>query len=265
MANTSNAKNSLARPPAKPPVKQLAKQRLDLLLVERGLAPSRSAAAAMIMAGEVMFGTTKLTKAGQLVRAGVSLTVVNRPRYVSRGGDKLASVAKALNLNFDGATVLDVGSSTGGFSDYALQNGAAKCYAVDVGTAQLAYKLRQDSRVEVLERTDIRDIKLAQLDPQPDLAVIDVSFISLTKIVSAVANLIAPGSQIIAMAKPQFEADKPTADRYKGVIKDEVVRARILDDLEDQLKRNFTIIASADSRVHGAQGNRERFYLLQTR
>lgn len=241
----------------------MKKQRLDLLLVERNLAASRTAAQAMIMAGEVRTGTTVLAKPGQNIPADTPLTVAARPQYVSRGGDKLDSVAPALNLDFTGTIVLDVGSSTGGFTDYALQNGAAKVYAVDVGTAQLAYKLRQDPRVTSLERTDIRTLGPAQLKPQPTLAVIDVSFISLIKILPAVANLLPPKAPIVAMAKPQFEADKPTADRYKGVIKDEAARSEILQRLEQDIAKNFNVIASADSTVHGAHGNRERFYLLK--
>ncbi|HUC20042.1 MAG TPA: TlyA family RNA methyltransferase [Candidatus Polarisedimenticolaceae bacterium] len=241
-----------------------SKQRLDLLLVERGLAPTRTAGQAMIMAGEVVLGTDKLTKPGMMILADADIEVSARPRYVSRGGDKLASVAGALNLDFSGKVVLDVGSSTGGFTDFCLQQGAKRVYAVDVGTAQLAYQLRQDARVVVLERTDIRALNPGQLDPRPEMAVIDVSFISLTKILTDVADLIAPDGQIIAMAKPQFEADKPTADRYKGIIKDEVVRAKILAGLEASMKYGgFTIAASADSAVHGARGNRERFYVLK--
>lgn len=240
------------------------KQRLDLILVERKLAPTRSVAQAMIMAGEVKQGTTVLTKAGHMVKADVELTVAERPRYVSRGGDKLASVVEALGLDFTDAVVLDVGSSTGGFTDYALQHGATHCYAVDVGTNQLAYSLRQDERVTVIEQTDIRRVDSTQLNPRPTIAVIDVSFISLTKILPTVARLVAPGSPVVAMAKPQFEADKPTADRYKGVIKDEKIRLAILSSLETAIKPQFIIENSADSAVHGPQGNRERFYLLRS-
>lgn len=235
------------------------KQRLDVLMVERGLASSRTAAQAMIMAGEVSTNTTKLTKPGQQIDADAPIDIVQKSRYVSRGGDKLASVAEALGLDFTGKVVLDVGSSTGGFTDYALQNGATKSYAVDVGTNQLAFKLRSDDRVVVMEQTDIRR---AELPEQADIAVIDVSFISLSKILPVVAELVKSGGQIVAMAKPQFEADKPTADKYRGVIKDEKVHKQILDRLESEMKQLFRIEASADSAVHGAEGNRERFYLL---
>jgi 23S rRNA (cytidine1920-2'-O)/16S rRNA (cytidine1409-2'-O)-methyltransferase len=240
------------------------KQRLDTILVERGWASSRAVAQAMIMAGEVSHQTTKLTKPGQLVAADIVLQLQPRRRYVSRGGDKLASVADELGLDFTGKVVLDVGSSTGGFTDYALQHGAVTVYAVDVGTAQLAYKLRQDSRVKVMERTDIRTVAIEQLNPHPTIAVVDVSFISLTKILPAVARLVAPGAPIIAMAKPQFETDKATADRYRGVIRDETLRLRILTLFQEKIKEFFTIAASADSAIAGASGNRERFYLLRT-
>jgi len=217
----------------------------------------------MIMAGQVKHGTTILSKPGQTVAWDAELTTADLPRYVSRGGDKLASVAEALNLDFADKVVLDVGSATGGFTDYALQNGAAKVYAIDVGSAQLAYKLRQDSRVEVQERTDIR--KLENLPETPDIAVADVSFISLTSVLPAIAKLIAPDAPIVAMAKPQFETDKATADRYRGVIRDEAVRLQILELFQTKIKNSFTILASADSAVHGAGGNRERFYLLQAK
>jgi 23S rRNA (cytidine1920-2'-O)/16S rRNA (cytidine1409-2'-O)-methyltransferase len=219
----------------------------------------------MIMAGQVKSGTTVLSKPGQSVAAGTELTVTASPRYVSRGGDKLASVAAALKLDFTHAIVLDVGSSTGGFTDFCLQHGAVWVYAVDVGNAQLAYKLRSDSRITVIERTDIRELAADRLSPPPTIAVIDVSFTSLTKILPAVAALLPPSAPIVAMAKPQFETDRATASRYRGVISDEPLRQQILRDFEAAIAGDFTIQASADSAVHGAQGNRERFYRLQPR
>lgn len=221
-------------------------------------------AQAMIMAGEVSHKTTKLTKPGQTVEADIELEIADRRRYVSRGGDKLASVAEQLGVNFEDAIVLDVGSSTGGFTDYALQHGARKVYAVDVGTNQLAYKLRNDDRVVVIEQTDIRDIDSHLLDPTPNIAVIDVSFISLTKVLDSVAKLITNNGQIVAMAKPQFETDKPTADKHKGVIKDDKLRNKILSDFEAKIDGHFEIVGKKDSEVTGAQGNRERFYLLKS-
>lgn len=214
------------------------------------------------MAGKVMIGTKRLTKPGHQVDIDSDIQVEDSPKYVSRGGDKLDSVAAQLKLDFDGKVVLDVGSSTGGFTDYVLQNGATKVYAVDVGTAQLDYKLRKDSRVAVMEQTDIRDISLKQLDPPPGMAVIDVSFISLIKILPRVTELIQSGGQIVAMAKPQFEADKATADQHKGIIKDSALREKILAEFEQKIAADFKIIAKCDSGVAGAKGNLERFYLF---
>jgi 23S rRNA (cytidine1920-2'-O)/16S rRNA (cytidine1409-2'-O)-methyltransferase len=228
-------------------------------MVERGLAASRTQAQALIMAGQVSGEGKILDKSGQVLDESTRLHLKDQPRFVSRAGDKLASVADELKLDFAGKVVLDVGSSTGGFTDYALQHGAAKVYDVDVGTGQLAYKLRQDSRVVVMERTDIRQAAV----PEPaDIAVIDVSFISLTKVLEAVIGLIKPGSPIVAMAKPQFEAGKPMADRYHGVIPLGPERDAILAELRDWLGERFTIEAEADSGLAGAEGNVERFFRL---
>ncbi len=232
------------------------------MLVEKGLAETRAKAQALIMAGRVNVDGMPATKAGHLVSGDLEIRIDQGPKYVSRGGLKMASVAKKLAIDFNGKTVLDVGSSTGGFTDYALQNSAAKVYAVDVGTNQLDQKLRNDSRVVVLEKTDIRKVELPE---KADLALIDVSFISLTKILIPVSRLLTRDGLIVAMAKPQFEASKQIADRYSGVIKDETVRQQILDDLETWLREHYEIIGSADSEVTGAQGNRERFYLLDAK
>lgn len=207
-----------------------------------------------------MAGTEMLSKPGQLVDEDTELTVKESPKYVSRGGDKLASVAEELQLDFCDKVVLDIGASTGGFTDFVLQNGAAKVYAVDVGNAQLAYRLRQDPRVVVMERTDIRK---AVLPEHADMAVADLSFISLTKVSDDALKLIKPDGLIIAMAKPQFETDKTTADRYQGVIKDKKVRQEILRQFEAKISNNFEIIGSADSGVPGTKGNLERFYVLK--
>jgi 23S rRNA (cytidine1920-2'-O)/16S rRNA (cytidine1409-2'-O)-methyltransferase len=246
------------------------KQRLDLLLVERGLAPSRAAAQAMIMAGQVSAEGQRLDKSGMMIDPTLDLHVKDRPRFVSRAGDKLASVAEVLGLQFAGRTVLDVGSSTGGFTDFVLQQGAAQVYCVDVGTAQLAYKLRQDPRVVVMEQTDIRNVQVGEgkrnIPRAADMAVMDVSFVSLTKVLEATARLVQPGVSIVAMAKPQFEAGKPLADRYRGVIPVGPVRDGILDDLRAWMRdHTFTVLAEADSGLPGAEGNLERFFLLQAK
>lgn len=238
------------------------KQRLDVLLVERGVVPTRTQAQALIMAGQVSANGKRLEKPGLSVAADLEIHVKDQPKYVSRAGDKLASVAEAFGLDFWGKVVLDVGSSTGGFTDFALQNGAEKVYCVDVGTGQLAYKLRQDERVVVMEQTDIRD---AQLPEPADMAVMDVSFISLTKVLEATAALVKPGGFIAAMAKPQFEAGKLLADKYHGVIPLGGERDDVLADLREWMSERFEIEAECDSGLPGAEGNVERFFLLRSR
>jgi 23S rRNA (cytidine1920-2'-O)/16S rRNA (cytidine1409-2'-O)-methyltransferase len=235
------------------------KQRLDLLMVERGLAPTRTQAQALIMAGQVSAGGKRLEKPGVNVDTTIELHVKDQPKYVSRAGDKLASVAENFNLDFRSKTVLDVGSSTGGFTDYALRAGAEQVFCVDVGTGQLAYKLRQDPRVVVMEQTDIREAKL----PEPaDMAVMDVSFISLKKVLEPTAALVKPGGLIAAMAKPQFEAGKPLADKYRGVIPMGKERDEVLSNLREWMSERFEIVAEMDSGLSGAEGNVERFFLL---
>lgn len=237
------------------------KKRLDHLLVERGLAPSRTVAQAMVMAGLVSNDSRLLDKPGMPVPADVVLHVKAQHRYVSRAGDKLASVAQVLDVDFDGKIVLDVGSSTGGFTDYALQQGAFKVYAVDVGTAQLAYKLQNDTRVISMEKTDIRK---AVLPEQPDIAVVDVSFIALEKILPAIRSLVRPDGVVLVMAKPQFEAGKAVADQYRGVIPMGPVRDKILDTLREQIIRlGFVIRNEADSGLAGQSGNVEHFMKLE--
>lgn len=218
-------------------------------------------AQSMIMAGQVSVEGRILDKPGVQVASDLDLKLKTQSQYVSRAGNKLASVAEELGLVFSGQTVLDVGSSTGGFTDYALQHGAIKVYAVDVGTAQLAYKLRQDDRVVIMEKTDIRE---AVLPEKPDLALIDVSFISLTKILESVSELVRPFGLIVAMTKPQFEAGKTLADRYHGVIPVGKDRDDIFKQFELWLvNHGFEVVGSADSGVAGMHGNIERFYTLK--
>jgi 23S rRNA (cytidine1920-2'-O)/16S rRNA (cytidine1409-2'-O)-methyltransferase len=236
------------------------KKRLDILLVDLGHAPTRTQAQAIIMAGLVSAEGRRLDKPGMMVDEKAVLSVKERPRFVSRAGEKLASVAEKLKLSFHDTVVLDVGSSTGGFTDYALQNGATKVFAVDVGTGQLSYKLRQDERVILMEQTDIRD---AALPDEPDIAVIDVSFISLTKILEPVRDLVREGGLIVAMAKPQFEAGRALADKYKGVIPVGAERDEVLKTLKSWIQERFEILDEADSGVTGASGNLEHFYLLR--
>lgn len=234
------------------------KQRLDQALVQRRLASSRSQAENLIRLGEVTVNQKVITKAGHFVSEESDISVKQNERYVSRAGLKLASVAKLLNLDFRDKIVLDVGSSTGGFTDYALQNGAKLVYAVDVGTEQLHSSLRGDERIELYEKTDIRDFTPSRA---PDIVVMDVSFISLRYILPHIHTVSSPNTQVVAMLKPQFEAGKHQVN--KGIIKNESVRRSILKDFEAWSKAKFVIIDKRDSGVSGTKGNQERFYLLR--
>ena len=231
--------------------------RLDKALVQLGLVTTRSQAESYIRLGRVKVAGRLITKPGYFVH-DLSLVELNQPeQFVSRAGLKLASVADKLAVDFRGKTVLDVGSSTGGFTDYALSRGARRVICVDVGTDQLHPKLRRDARVELHEKTDIRDFAT---DQSVDIILIDVSFISLREVLPHLAELATRQTQVVAMVKPQFE----TGNRLKncGVIKNDTERRRILHDFEQWAKRYFLLRAKADSAVAGARGNRERFYLL---
>ena len=237
----------------------MMKIRLDHLLVERGLTESRSRAENYIRLGKVIVGGIKQRKPGFFVNKDSDIKILQNIQYVSRAGLKLESVAKILKLDFRNKIVLDVGSSTGGFSDYALQNGARKVIAVDVGTNQLHPKLRLNSKIELHEKTDIRNFKTKDLI---DIVVIDVSFISLRDILPSVVNLISKNTQIIAMVKPQFEAGKDNTIR--GVVKNNSLRRKIMQDFEKWCKtNNLFVVNKRDSEIKGAKGNQERFYVLK--
>ncbi len=236
------------------------KQRLDQALMARGLVRSRSQAESYIRLGEVTVNGKVITKAGTMVGDENTIVLTAAEQYVSRAALKLASVAAVLKLDFRGKTVLDVGSSTGGFTEYALKHGAAKVIAVEVGTDQLHPSLRGNPQIELHEKTDIRDFRTAQ---KIDLVVADVSFISLRDILPSVAKLCTRETRLAMMVKPQFEAAQSNL-KHKGVIKNDKMRRDILKDFEDWAKRHFVIIDKADSDVAGTKGNRERFYLLKT-
>ena len=236
------------------------KQRLDQALVARGFVSSRSQAESWIKLGKVFVHGKTASKSGLLVTPEALIELKTTEQYVSRAGLKLASVAAAFKLDFKGALVLDVGSSTGGFTDYALQHGAEKVIAVEAGTDQLHPSLHAHPRIELHERTDIRDMH--ELSTTPDIVLIDVSFISLRDILPHVAKLSKKQTIIIPMVKPQFEAlhSKLT---HKGVIKNDRLRREILKDFEMWVKQFFVILDKADSAVAGSKGNVERFYKLQ--
>jgi 23S rRNA (cytidine1920-2'-O)/16S rRNA (cytidine1409-2'-O)-methyltransferase len=252
------------------------KQRLDKRLVELGLVPTRSQAESYIRLGEVKVSGKVITKPGELIGETDVVNFTATEQYVSRAALKLASVAQALRVDFRGKTVLDIGSSTGGFTDYALKHGAAKSIAVEVGTNQLHPSLHGDPRIELHEQTDVRNLRLRSkelrakgeeqglvyIEQSPDIAVMDVSFISAREVLPAISKLLAPSSQLIAMIKPQFEAVAANL-KHKGVIKNDRMRRDILKDFESWATQYFVIVDKADSEISGSKGNVERFYLLK--
>jgi 23S rRNA (cytidine1920-2'-O)/16S rRNA (cytidine1409-2'-O)-methyltransferase len=232
------------------------KKRLDVLLVERGLAESRAQAQALVLAGLV----PGYDKPGHQVAEDAELEVERPPRYVSRGGEKLANALEQLEVELDGRDAIDVGASTGGFTDYLLQHGVARVVAVDVGYGQLHPKLRGDPRVTVLERTNARE--LGELPFRPDLLVCDVSFISVRTALPPVLRLLEPGWDAIVLVKPQFEAGKGEVGRG-GVIRDADVHRRVMREVVDAaLGWGATTVGVVDSRLPGPKGNREFFVHL---
>jgi 23S rRNA (cytidine1920-2'-O)/16S rRNA (cytidine1409-2'-O)-methyltransferase len=236
----------------------MGKIRLDQALVQRKLTSTRSQAESYIKLGYVKVDNKEISKPGFLVSPENKVQLTIKQQYVSRAALKLTSVADKLNLNFKNKIVLDVGSSTGGFTDYALKHGAKKVIAVEVGTNQLHPSLRGYSQIELHEQTDIRNF---QTNETIDLVVADVSFISLREILPSIARLSNKNTEIVVMLKPQFEAG--SHDVNKGVVKNSALRRKILKDFEDWTKKSFKIINKADSEVAGAKGNLERFYFLK--
>ncbi len=233
------------------------KIRLDHYLVAKGLVESRSQAESYIRLGMVKVNGQIVTKTGFGVGPKDKVVFSVDQQYVSRAGLKLASVADGLELDFTNKTVLDVGSSTGGFTDFVLSKGAQMVIAVDVGTEQMHPRLRSDKRVELHEQTDIRDF---MTDQKIDVVVIDVSFVSIRDILPDVNKIAGPSATIVAMIKPQFEAGKNS--KNKGVIKNDKMRREILKDFENWANYSFKILAKADSKIPGEKGNLERFYVL---
>ena len=239
----------------------MARSRADQLLVDRGLAESRSKAQALILAGLVYAGERKVEKAGQPLAEDVALEVKGKDHpWVSRGGIKLAHGLDHFGWDVTGAVALDVGSSTGGFTDVLLSRGAAKVYAVDVGTNQLAWKLRQDPRVEVHEQTNARSLD-ATVIPEPiDIIVCDASFIGLEKVLEAPLTLAKTGAKLVALIKPQFEAGREEVGKG-GVVRDEAVRQRVCDAAAEWVAgQGWQVLGVTESPITGPEGNVE--YLL---
>jgi len=234
--------------------------RADALLVARGLASSRAQAQALIMTGEVTSGDHRVDKPGALLAADATLAVAARPRFVSRGGDKLDFALGALDVEVRARVCLDVGASTGGFTDCLLQRGAARVYAVDVGYGQLADKLRKDARVDVRERVNARDLQAEDFAPAPDLVVVDASFIGIGKLIGPIARVLQPGGTLLTLVKPQFEAGRAAASRGRGVIRDEETRLGAIAGARSAIEdAGFAVLGEVDSAVHGPKGNVERF------
>lgn len=243
----------------------MKKMRIDVLLVERGLAESRNLAQRLVMAGEVRVEGEMVHKPSVQVAVNAKIEVKARPKYVSRGGKKLAAAIDAFMVAVEGKICADVGASTGGFTDCLLQNGATKVYAIDVGYGVLHWKLRQDPRVVVMERTNARYVD--QLPEPVDLVTIDASFISLALILPAVRGWFAEADgQVIALIKPQFEAGRKAAAVHAGVIKDRVVHEAVLKStLEDAIALGFTPAGLIPSPIQGPKGNVEFLVDLRLR
>jgi len=240
------------------------KQRLDKLMVERGLAPSREKAQALIMAGQVVVGDHAADKAGQQVAADAEIRIKGEALpYVGRGGLKLRKALDEFGVDVSGLVALDVGASTGGFTDCLLQAGARKVFAVDVGYGQLAWKLRRDPRVVNIEKTNIRYLAPDRLDETPAVAVIDASFISLGKVLPAVAGLIGPGGRIIALIKPQFEVGRGEVGKG-GIVRDPAAHEKAVAGVRQAATElGATVCGVCDSPILGADGNREFLILLE--
>ncbi|MEN6412550.1 MAG: TlyA family RNA methyltransferase [Veillonellales bacterium] len=237
------------------------KERLDTLLVSKGLAPSRERAKAWIMAGTVLVNGQRIDKAGSMVPSQANIRVAGDSiGYVSRGGLKLAKALKTFSIRLENKVMADIGASTGGFTDCALQNGAAKVYAIDVGYGQLAWSLRTDARVINMERTNIRHISLADIGESLHFISIDVAFISLEKVLPVVKTLLAVPGEVVALIKPQFEAGREKVGK-KGVVRDPLVHQEVIVKIVDMARRiGLAPMGLTFSPIKGPEGNIE--YLL---
>jgi 23S rRNA (cytidine1920-2'-O)/16S rRNA (cytidine1409-2'-O)-methyltransferase len=240
------------------------KTRADIRLVELGLVESRTRAQARILAGQVFLDNRRIEKAGDQVPEDAQLRVTELERYCSRGGRKLEGALADLGVVAEGVVAVDVGASTGGFTDCLLQHGALRVYAVDVGHGQLAEKLRQDARVVVMDRTNARHLTRASFPEPIALTVVDASFISLDKLLPAIAEFLPTGAHLLALVKPQFEVGREEAKRSRGVVSDEGVRGlAVAGALEAVRAAGFSVLGDCRCRVPGPQGNVEHFVLAQ--
>ncbi|SOC27102.1 23S rRNA (cytidine1920-2'-O)/16S rRNA (cytidine1409-2'-O)-methyltransferase [Ureibacillus xyleni] len=235
------------------------KERVDILLVERGLCETREKAKRSIMAGLVFSNETRIDKAGEKISVDAPLQVKgSQLKYVSRGGLKLEKALEVFDISVEGKLMLDIGSSTGGFTDCALQNGAKHCYALDVGSNQLAWKIRNDDRVTVMEKTNFRYSKPEDFtNGLPEFATIDVSFISLSLILPVLKTILIPGGDVIALVKPQFEAGRENVGK-KGIVRDPKVHLDVLEETAKMATNNGFVVKDASySPITGGEGNIE--------
>lgn len=233
------------------------RQRLDLLLLERGLVESREEGRRRILAGDVLVNDRPVTKAGDPIDAGAALRLKTRPRYVSRGGLKLEKALDEFSVDVAGKTALDIGASTGGFTDCLLARGAARVIAVDVGYGQLDWKLRSDPRVVILEKTNVRYLDAGALPFRADLATVDVSFISLKLVVPRLKALLPPRHEVIALIKPQFEVGKGKVGKG-GVVRDAQEHARVIAEIRDcAAQQGYEAVGVIESPLLGPKGNKE--------
>lgn len=243
---------------------KIVKERVDILLVERGLCETREKAKRAIMAGIVFSNETRIDKAGEKIPVDAPLHVKgSQLKYVSRGGLKLEKALEIFELSVDGKIMLDIGSSTGGFTDCALQNGAKHCYALDVGTNQLAWKIRSDERVTVMEKTNFRYSKPEDFtEGLPQVATIDVSFISLSLILPVLKTILVPGGDVMALVKPQFEAGKENVGK-KGIVRDPKIHLEVLENVVKMANETGFVVKDASySPITGGEGNIEFLFHL---
>jgi len=240
------------------------KVRADVAMVSQGLTTTRSQARALLMAGRVFWGERRVDKVGTLLPEGALLEVRGEKRFVSRGGYKLEGALRDLDLKVAGAVAVDVGASTGGFTDCLLQAGAGRVYAIDVGQGLLSARLRQDARVVVRDRTNARELTPESFPEPIDLVTVDASFISLDRLLPAIARVLRPGGLVLALVKPQFEAGREAASRGRGVIRDPDVREAAIERARAAMvAAGLQVLGERDSRVAGPKGNVERFIVAR--
>lgn len=237
-----------------------SKIRLDRLLIEREISPTRERAKALILSGSVIVGENRIDKASTLVPRNARIRIKGQDNpYVSRGGLKLKGALTEFGVNVEGFTALDIGASTGGFTDCMLQEGARKVYAVDVGYGQLAWKLRNDERVVVFEKTNIRYFSGSGIDDEIDIATIDTSFISLKLVIPATLRFLKKDSVILALIKPQFEAGREEVGKG-GVVKDPDIHKRVVDEIDEFCQQlGLNVLGTCESPLSGPAGNKEFF------